>query len=319
MRYLTLLLLVLPLFGYSRIVHAAEIIEQVVAIVDEDVILLSDLRRTAMPFLQQALSGADSAKERKKRVYLLYRRLLDQLINEKLLQQAANQMKISVSKLEVDQAIDRVRQQNNLTKEQFWEAVQNQGFTPQQYREDIRKQLVQLKVTNQQVRSRANVSDEEVKQRYLENVRKARRLLRFHAAHIYFELSPSATATEVRDMFQLADNIAHNLTPDNFDSAVEKHGGGDLGWLSQGDLPESLEKALLSLEPKQISKPVRGPSGIHIFLLRERQRSSDALPSFEEARERIHQEMTEAAMVKQQKLFIEQLRKKTLIEVKLSD
>ncbi len=317
MRYRLSFLLVVFVNLFTVRVSASEIIERVVAIVDEEAILLSELRQQAAPFLQQALSGVTTDAQRKERVQTLYKQLLDQMVNQKLIQQTANEMKITVSKTEVDQAVANVRQQNNLDEKAFWEAVRAQGYTPQQYRQDIRKQLISLKVTNQRVRSRANVSDEEIRERYEQNLRQARRALRFRAAHVYFELSPAASATEVRNTRQTAEAVRAQLTGKNFDAAVEKHGGGDLGWLSQGDLPEALEQALLNLAVQEISQPVRGPSGYHIFILRERQSGSQSLLSFEEARGQIQQKLVEEAMARQQKLFLEQIRRKAIVEIRL--
>ncbi len=299
--------------GHAR----AEIIERVVAVVDEQVVLLSDVRRRAAPFLESTLAGASSTAERKKRLKELYRRLLQNLVDEQLIQRAANEMHLAITKSEVDQAIARVRQQNNMKEEQFWAAVRQQGFSKQQYREDLRKQLLGLKVTNQRVRSRVNVAEEDVRERYDEQLRQARRTLRFRAAHIFFELPSGASATEVAAVRQRAEALRAKLSAETFDEAIEAHGGGDLGWLRQGDLPEALERGLLSLAPGQISDPVRGPSGMHIFLLRERQRGSQTLPSFEESRAQLRQQMLEEAMGRQQEIFLRQLRKEAVVELRL--
>jgi len=317
MKYRLSFLLAVLVTLYTVRVSASEIIERIVAVVDEEAILLSEVRQQAAPFLEQALSDATTDAQRKERVQTLYKQLLDQMVNQMLIQQAASEMKITISKTEVDQAIVNVRRQNNLDEKAFWEAVRTQGYTPQQYRQDIRKQLMSLKVTNQRIRSRANVSEDEIRERYERDLRQARRSLRFRATHVYFELSPAASATEVRNVRQTAEAVRTQLTRENFDAAVEKYGGGDLGWLSQGDLPEALEKTLLNLAVQEISQPVRGPSGYHIFILRERQSGSQNMPSFEEAREQIQQRLMEEAMARQQKLFIEQIRRKAIIETRL--
>jgi peptidyl-prolyl cis-trans isomerase SurA len=295
----------------------AEIIERVVATVDDEMILLSELRNRAAPYLPQTLYGAGSEQEKKKRVQDLYKKLLDQLIDEMLVQREAQKGHISVTKLEVDQAIDNVREQNLMTEEDFREAIRAQGFTEQKYREDIRKQLVYMKLTNQMVRSRVSVTEEDERERYEEGLRKARRTLRFRAAHVFFPLAADASAAEVAETRRRAAVLRARLDEKNFDAAIKEQGGGDLGWLSQGDLPEELERALLSLEPGQVSEPVRGPSGLHIFLLRERQRSSVTLPSFEQSKQTIERQMLEEAMGRQQKLFLEQLRRKAVIDIRL--
>ncbi|HET6334794.1 MAG TPA: SurA N-terminal domain-containing protein [Polyangiales bacterium] len=296
-------------------VARAEVIERVVAVVNDDAIFLSELRRRAAPFLEQVLSGANES-ERQQRIDKLYDQFLRELVDEQLIEQAARKMSIAVSSSEVDQAIENVRSQNNLTAEKFWEAVKGQGFTEKQYRADVRKQLLRLKVTNQRVRTRVNVNDATVKEEYEDRVRKARRRQRFHAAHVFMALPPTASATEVSEAMKKANSLRAALTADNFDTMMATHGGGDLGWLDQGDLPEALENALLGLEPGQIGTPVRGPSGIHIFQLRERQSGGAQFPPLEEAKETIYRELLDRAMARQQELFLAELRRGAVIEVR---
>ena len=78
-------------------VGRAEVIERVAAIVNDQAVLLSDLRRRAAPFLEQVLAGANSQAERMSRVKQLYKRLLQQLVDEELIEQAAKKMHVSVS------------------------------------------------------------------------------------------------------------------------------------------------------------------------------------------------------------------------------
>jgi peptidyl-prolyl cis-trans isomerase SurA len=294
----------------------AEIIERVVATVNDDAIFLSELRRRAAPFLEQVVAGVEE-KDRKQRIQKLYEQLLKELVDDELIEQTARKMNITVGSSEVDQAIDNVRKQNSLDEPRFWEAVKQQGFTEKQYRADVRKQLLRLKVTNQRVRSRVTINDDTVREEYDDRVRKARRRQRFHAEHVFLGLPQTATATQVVTTMKSAQTLRASLTSDNFGQASQEHGGGDLGWLDQGDLPEELENALLALEPGQISQPVRGPSGVHIFLLRERQAGGVEVPAFEAAKDAIYRELLDRAMAKQQELFLAELRRAAAIDTRL--
>jgi peptidyl-prolyl cis-trans isomerase SurA len=300
--------------SYSPTVHA-DVIERVVAVVNEDAIFLSELRRRAAPFLEQVAMESDEAT-RKDRIKRLYEQFLNQLVDEELIEQTSRKMGVTVSSLEVDQAIENVRTQNSLSPEQFWEAVKNQGFTEKQYREDVRKQLLRLKVTNQRVRSRVNINEDTVREEYDERVRSARRRQRFHAAHVFLAVDATASATDTAETMKRAQKLRSGLTAEGFDAAMTKFGGGDLGWLDQGDLPIDLETALLGMEPGQISEPVRGPSGVHVFLLRERQAGSSQIPDFAEAKDAIHRELMDKAMLRQQDLFLTELRRSAVIELR---
>jgi peptidyl-prolyl cis-trans isomerase SurA len=294
--------------------RAAEVIERVVAVVNEDAILLSELRRRAAPFLESMLQGTTDAAQRKTRIQQLYAQLLDQLVDEQLIEQAAKKMHVTVTTLEVDQAIDNVRLQNKLSREQFFDAVRGQGFTEKQYRQDVRKQILRLKVMNQRVRSRVNVSDATVREAYDDRVRQARRKQRFRALHVFLALPDPPTAAQLSATMDQARKLRGNLSAETFEKVMTDVGGGDLGLLDQGDLPEELEAALLELEPGQISGPVRGPSGVHIFLLRERQTGAAKVPTFDEAKPEIQRELMEGAMDSQEKIFLSGLRRKAVIE-----
>jgi peptidyl-prolyl cis-trans isomerase SurA len=293
----------------------AEVIERVVAVVNDDAVFLSDLRRRAAPFLEQITLNTEPA-ERKQRVKEMYEHFLRQLVDEQLIEQTARKASITVTSLEVEQAIENVRSQNSLTREQFWAAVKQQGFTEKHYREDVRKQLLRLKVTNQRVRARVNINDDTVKDEYDERVRSARRKQRFHALHVFVPLSATATATEVSQAMKAARELRASVTTDTFEAKMAaSSSGGDLGWLDQGDLPEELETALLGLEPGEISEPVRGPSGVHVFLLRERQAGSAAIPEYEAIKDALYRELLDKAMARQQDLFLAELRRAAVIVV----
>lgn len=297
-------------------VAQAEVIERVAAVVNDRAVLLSDLRRHAAPLLEQALQDANNAAERKARVKVLYERLLQQLVDEELIAQAASKAHIGVSTLEVDQAIENVQRQNSLSDTDFWNAVRGQGFTEKQYREDVRKQLLRLKVINQRVRTHVNITEQTVRDAYDDRVRNARRALRFHAEHVFIALPATATATEVAEALKTAKALREQLTPTTFDAVAEKQGGGDLGWLTQGDLPAVLEETLLGLSEGQMSAPVRGPAGIHIFLLRERQSGATAMPPFEQERVEMQRALLDKAMQRQEEIFIKGLRREAVLEVR---
>jgi peptidyl-prolyl cis-trans isomerase SurA len=309
-------LLLVLLAGVS--VHArAEVIERVAAIVNDQALMLSELRRRAGPFLEPALEGAADAKERSKRIKQLYARLLQQLVDEELVEQAARKNHVSVEPAEIEAAIDNVRQQNGLSEDKFWEAVRAQGYNESQYRTDVRKQLLRLKVLNQRVRSHINVSEQTVRDAYDDRVRTARRTQRFRAAHVFLPLAPGASATEVSRVLKQAIELRKQLTPATFDETAKRVGGGELGWLDQGDLPAVLEEALLGINEGDIGLPVRGPSGVHIFLVRERQSGAQQLPAFDQIRAELQRDLLDKAMQRQEELFIKGLRRDAVIELKL--
>lgn len=289
----------------------ADVIERVVATVNNEAIFLSDLRKRAVPFLPQVAEAATET-ERMSRLKDLYDELLNYLIDEQLVRQLATSSGIRVTDADVDSAIENLRLQNNMTEEQFQEALDAQGFTKTQYRRDLKRQLTRLKVVNERVRSRVNVTEEEVRARYEERARGEGNEVRFRVSHLVVPVDEGASAIQVAAKRQEAVSLRESLTPENFNQTALEMGGGDLGWITRGDLPEDLERALLPLDAGEISDPVRGAKGFHIFFLQDRQVGTD-FPTYDEMKQELFREMLDAAMIRQEKIFLDEIRRKAVI------
>ena len=290
---------------------SADVVERVVATVNNEAIFLSDLRKRAVPFLPQ-IAEASTETERMSLLKELYEDLLTFLVDEQLIRQLAGSSGIRVTDADVDSAVENLRLQNNMTEEEFQKALESQGLSQTQYRQDLKRQLIRLKVMNERVRSRVNVTEEEVRARYEQRARAQGSELRFQVSHVVVPVAEGASAIQVAAKRQEAETLRASLTPENFNARAPQLGGGDLGWLTQGDLPEELERALLPLSAGEISSPVRGSSGFHIFFLQDRQVGA-GFPSYEEMKQELSREMMDAAMMRQEKIFLEEMRRKAVV------
>jgi peptidyl-prolyl cis-trans isomerase SurA len=305
--------LVLTVFVFVLMANSvsADVVERVVATVNNEAIFLSDLRKRAVPFLPQ-VAEASTETERMARLKELYEELLNFLVDEQLIRQLASSGGIRVTDADVDNAIENLRLQNNMTEEEFKEALESQGLSQGQYRQDLKRQLIRLKVMNERVRSRVNVTEEQVRSRYEQRARAEGSELRFQVSHVVVPVAEGASAIQVAAKRQEAETLRASLTPENFNARAPQLGGGDLGWLTQGDLPEELERALLPLNAGEISNPVRGSSGFHIFFLQDRQVGA-GFPSYDEMKQELYREMLDAAMTRQEKIFLDEIRRKAVI------
>ncbi len=304
-------------FGRPSVAHG-EVIERVVAVVNDDAIFLSELRVKAGPRIAGAVSAARTEAERLAIARQIYEEELTKLIDERLLLQAATTEGITVSTSDVEGAINNVRAQTHLSPDQFWQLVREQGLTETEYRRDIRQQLLRYKVLNQRVRGRINITEDDVHRRYDELVAQARRRSRYNAAFVLVSVPDGASATEVAALARRAEEARSTIEDaDTFEDAIDDYGGGELGWLEEGDLEPALEDALASLDVGEVSSPVRGSSGFFIFLLRERDTQSGAAPRYEDVRMDIYRQMLQDAMTRQEQAFLEELRRGAVIERRL--
>ncbi|NOY93953.1 MAG: hypothetical protein GXP55_22445 [Deltaproteobacteria bacterium] len=285
----------------------AEVIERVVAVVNDNAIFLSQVRRRMLPFLPRVFE-LPSQEQRVAALAELRTQVVERLVQEELFRQAASQMHIRVTNSDVDRAVHNVMQQNGLTEEQFWTAVEGQGFTRIQYRTDLRRQLLRLKVLNQRARGRVNITDEDVRRVYEQRVGQAHRSVRFHVAHAFFGIPPGSAPQAIADLHAQAEAVRRQADPDSFT---------DLGWVSQGDLPPVLEHAVADLTPGQTSPVVRGDTGFHVFRLIERGSSEDDVPTYEQLRDEIYRGLLDRAMQHQEETLLDELRRDASVDVRM--
>ncbi len=304
------------LLSVSSVHVRADVIERVVATINDEAVFLSELRRRATPFLPQVMSQPDQAT-RMAALRQLYSELLERLIDEELFQQAARRMQVRVTSNDVERAVRNVIQQNGLTEDEFWEAVEAQGYSRSQYRSDLRRQLLRLKVLNQRVRGRVNITEADVREAYDARVRRANRSQRFRASQIFVPVAAGASASDVAAARSQANTIKESTSPDNFGQAMEQHGGGELGWLRQGDLSEVMERELLTMDEGTISDPIRSDNGFHIFYLHERERGGANLPSYDDMKDELYQAMLGRQMERQENSFLQELRREAIISRRL--
>lgn len=301
----------LALVVFTSAPAAADVIERVVATVNNEAIFLSDLRVRAVPFLPQVADAATEA-ERMTRLKELYEELLNFLIDEKLIRQLARESGMRVTESDVDSAIENLRLQNNLTEEQFQQALQAQGLSVSQYRADMKKQLLRFKVVNERVRSRVNITEEEVRARYEQKARETGNEIRFDVSHVLIPVEDGSTATEVAALRREAEEIRATLSPENFEERAQELGGGQLGWIAATDLPEDLARALGKMRADEISNPILGSAGFHLFYVKDRQVGSN-FPSYDEMKQELYREMLDSAMQRQERVFLEEVRRKAVI------
>lgn len=299
----------------------AEIVERVVAIVNEQAIFQSDIEQQVRRFASQ-LDRAPSADVREQALARLRREVLDHLVEEILVQQAASRMEVSVSSADVERAINNVIRQSGLSSARFWQVVRQQGYTVREYRNDVRRQLLRLKVLNVRVRGRVNITPEDVRDFYNRSVREARAADTFHAAHVLLRLPAGAGAAEVARVRARARALAAEIrggrpfadvARESSQDAATRERGGDLGELRRGQLPRAIDDAMLSLDVGEVSAPVRSEHGFHVLTVTQREQT-DVQP-FADVRQQIYRQMLEREMVRQERLWLGELRRAAHIEI----
>ncbi len=140
----------------------AELVDRVAAVVNRDIVTLSEVEARAAPELQKVATEADSSKRAELRKQVL-KRSLDALVGEKLMESQLKELNIEVADAEIELAIDDVKKQNNIDGAQFEQLLASEGYTLATYRSFMRKHLARMKLVNLKVRSKVKVSEEDIK------------------------------------------------------------------------------------------------------------------------------------------------------------
>lgn len=288
-------------------VAAEDIIERVVAVVNDEAVFLSQVRKRAIPFLPSIMEEP-SDPERDASLQVLYARLTTALVNEELIEQAAREMQVRVTNDDVDRGISNVRSQNQMTEDQFWQAVRAQGFTEAEYRRDVRRQILRLKVLNTRARGRVNVSETEVREAYELRRRRASRRSCFSISARAFRSSGEDGGADLA--CAQAEQVAQSASPGDF-------GGDDLGVVCEGSMQPQIEAVIRDLEEGGISEPIRSDAGCLLVLLKERVSGEGDVPSYEDLRDQIYRALVEQAMAREEGLFLEELRRDAVIDERL--
>lgn len=291
------------------------LVDRIVAVVNESVITLSELEAAAAPYLPQ--NDTDEKKS------ALYRDVLDQLIAEQLISQQVTEAKIEVGEDEVDRAMKDISRQNKISEEDLRQAIVSRGMSMSQYREDLKRQLVRLKIIDLKVRSRVVISDAEVKAEYDRSAGLEPRDELVNIRHLFFRWGESPDPTERARVLKTAHAARTRVLKGEDFAAVAKEvsegptaaSGGDLGEVSAKGLLPELARGIQKLEVNQVSDPIETTNGVHV--VRVESRKTKEPPSFAETRSQIYQRLYQQEVERQVRAWVEELRAQGAIEIRL--
>tara|TARA_B110000977_G_scaffold56559_1_gene76868 strand:- start:219 stop:1523 length:1305 start_codon:yes stop_codon:yes gene_type:complete len=258
-----------------------EILDKVVAIVDEDVVLESEVqRRLATIYAQIQKSGTQPPPQE-----IVVQQVLERLISERLQLNMGYSAGIRITDAELNDAMARIASSNQLTMEQYAEQVHTTGSTLSNVREEIRNEMILMRVQQGQVMRRIRISSQEL-DNFL-NSEEGRFMTSpdVNVGHILLPVPSGKNNDEVNAILQRAQGLldeANNGT-DFRQLAIANSSdqtalqGGDLGWRKMAQLPGVFIEAVEKLEIDQISEPIRSDAGYHLIKLYERKGGGEQL------------------------------------------
>ena len=269
---LVLALLSVPLLALSVLPSLAsaqiEVLDQVVAIVDDDIILASEL--------QERLTGVRSTMESRGVEVpsddVLIRETLDRLILDSIQLQLANRYGVRIPDQQLDEAMTRLARQNGLTLEQFRIALQQTGQSYAAARERLRDDLAIQRVQQGNVMRNINISEQEIDNFLVTEEGEAMTQPEYQVVQALLSISRGEDAAEIAAKEAYVTEVLSNIqSGQSFEQAVSgtepyAFTGGDLGWRKLGDIPSMFADTVPTLTVGEVAK-VRSSSGFHLVYL----------------------------------------------------
>jgi peptidyl-prolyl cis-trans isomerase SurA len=300
---------------------AGAVVDRVVAVVNKDFITLSDLEKWAGP-PPEALETSDRV-ERQWRLIEARRKVLDQLIEEKLVEQEARRLGLKVAAKDVDGAIEDVKRRNGISQEALERALARDGFTFSSYRQQIESKMLRIRLISMAVKMDVKASDKDLRDFYRKNEDRYRTTESYRPSHILCPVAPDASPEEVREARRKCQGLLERAQKGEdfaelatlFSEDISARSGGDLGTFKQGELIPAIEREVLNLRVGEVGGLLRTEFGFHVLKLVER--TGGEPPPFEMVQDRVRAEYTEAEVDKALRQYMTTLREKSVVEIKL--
>lgn len=254
--------------------HAAqssESLDQIVAVVNDDVVTKSELNRALGIIRMQIAQGQMSAPSDS----VLQKQVLEQLINKKLQMQIAKQVGISISDADVDRVIQNVAVKNNLSVATLYQRINHDGMSTADYRNELREQMTIQKLQQQEVGSRIIVTPDEITSFMHSRLWKNNTTKEYHLEDILIPVSDTPSSEDIAAARKHAQEVATKIREgENFRSVAQKESGGenalkggDLGWRKLPEIPSAFAQYVANMRPNEIAGPIQTSNGFHIIHL----------------------------------------------------
>lgn len=251
--------------------HADVPLDRIVAVVNEDVIMESELReklRTIMNQMNEANAQLPPAD-------ILEKQVLENLILSKLQLQFAANTGILVDDETLNRTINNIAEENKVTLTEFREVLERDGYSYERFRESIRDEMIIARLKQRQVDNRINITDREI-DNYLSNEQQQGGTENeYRISHILISIPESATNEEIEQARLVGEKVLEDLgngedfakLAKNVSEGQQAQGGGDLGWRKTSEVPTLFADTIAGMKEGEVSQLIQSPSGFHIIKL----------------------------------------------------
>lgn len=312
-------LAVLIPFVFCSAVASAEVVERVVAVVNNEAILESDFKllkdRAKNPLMLNRYllpSDPDDLVRGDRKV------ALDYLIGERIVESEIKRLNLSVTTAKVEQEIRDIAKRNRMSVDDLYAQIRHEGLSKSDYQAAMKETIERQSLLEQEIVSKIRISDEDALAEYMRRNPHAKLSIdEFTVSHILF--SPKKGGAEAAR--SRAEDVLRRLNAgENFESLAEQFSedpnfsaGGLLGTFKSGEFLKEIESAVAGLQPGQTSRIVQSRIGFHIVKLIGKKIASD--PKFDREKDQIKARLMDQAVQRQFRIWLQTKKEDSFIRI----
>ena len=277
LRRLLSALVLLPLLFLVPVQAAAQqrlsLVDRIVAVVNKEVITLSELNDA----IATAERNMRRARTQPPPRDVFERQMLERIILDKAQLQLARENGIRIDDTQLDRAVQRVAEQNNLTLADFRARLEADGLQFEQFRADLRDQITLTRLREREVDDKIQVSDTEIDLFLAETSAQTAERTEYNIAHVFIRVPEQASPDVVAEARGRAEKARAEAASGDFRAVAARYSdapdalrGGELGWRQADRLPELFGAALARINPGEVSDVLKSAAGFHVLKLLER-------------------------------------------------
>lgn len=325
---------------------AAKVVDKTVAIVNSEAIMLSEYNKIANPILEQYKQSAPPAEQTPEKINEFRKKLIDQMVDDKLLKQEAQKAKIKVTKREVEEGIKQVKKRFP-TEDEFQAEMKKEDMSVPQFEKRIEEQLTVMKLIELEVKAKVTPPAESDVKAFYEQIQLkmagknlgldkkdedeigtlAKYLTKLtaeqvHARHILVAVDKNASLDTKSAALKKIKKVAQEVKAGgDFEELAQKYSddpgsrnrGGDLGFFSAEDMVPDFAKTAFALNVGQVSDPVLTDFGYHIIKVEEK-RAARKL-TYDDVKNDLKELLSQKSAQKRYETWLKDLRAKSSIKI----
>lgn len=311
------------LFGSAAgaVAGYAELVDRIVAIVNDDVITLSELDGALEPYVQQVREARYPRETKRQMLFKLRQDILNKMIDEKLTHQETERLHVSVDNRDVDQHIEQIKSEHFLTEEELRKSLAAEGYTLEEYRERIKEQLLRIRLINIEVKSKIAVTEKDIREYYEKHKQDYQGTQKYHLRTILIGVPPSAGSDQEKAALEKIQSIVKAFKSGAaFDELAKQYSqdgtaesGGDLGLFTLDELSAEFQETVRRMAEGQVSPVIQTSNGYRILMLEEIKKTPGK--TLKEVRIEIHERLYRDLVEEKYKAWLTTLRDRSYVKI----